>query len=114
MLINKNQASKELGVTRQYINKLKNMIPRPTYFVEVKERLRENGIIYEPGLYIDNEHHEWKFLIKKRENKSKPKAQVKNNELLKLIQATEKVLIDEFGEKKAENIKTRIIQELKQ
>jgi hypothetical protein len=53
MLINRNQAAKQAGVTRQAIYKKFNEVPRAAFFVELKE-----------GWRVDDDHLEWKRYVR--------------------------------------------------
>lgn len=100
MLVNQNRAAQILGVTRQYVYKLSKRKPRPTYFIELKE-----------GLAVDTENTDFKYL-QQRVGKRQEKKVDTDSQVEDLINAVDYVIMSEFGEEKALQIKFKIIERL--
>lgn len=105
MILTMYEASKKYKMSRTALKKKSRKIPRPTFFVDVKN--------YEFPK-IDDQNEEWKsyvLRINARNNKKTEPDNTDNMELIdKLISAMDNVLIVEFGEDVANRIKSKIIQ----
>jgi hypothetical protein len=102
MLINQNQASKKANCSRNYIGKLKNQIPRPLYFVDVKT-----------GVMIDDGHPAWIAEVKKIKSNKEYIPNTPDKKLIRVINTVISVITEEYDEEEAGRISGLIMEGLK-
>ena len=100
MLVNQNQAAVIAETTRQNIHRISKLIPRPAYFIEIKGE----------APMVDDEHPEFKYFCQRRKKRI---LKIDNNDnsadMEGLLELINKVITEEFGEKKALEIKFKIM-----
>jgi hypothetical protein len=100
MLINQNQAAIKAETTRQNINRISKLMPRPAYFVDVRD-----------GVMIDDQHPEFKYFCDR--STKKPDKNDNSKDMMRLITAVETVITEKYDVETANEIKQLIILELK-
>jgi len=107
-IITRYEAAKKYGMSQMALKRQQDKNPRPTFFVDIKDY---------PHPKIDDQNHEWKAYVaryKARMLRSlNPKDSNNDDDTVdKLLSAMDQVITEEFGKKKAIELKFAIIERM--
>ena len=104
MILTQYGAWKKYGISITSLQKKAKAIPRPSYFIDVK---------FSTAPRIDEDHPEWDTYMKLIKQKKMFEAKKDESiDAMKLIDIIGEVLTEEFGDKKALEIKSKIVEKL--
>jgi hypothetical protein len=103
MIVTQYEAAKMLGVTKQYLFKLSKQVPRPLYFLDLKEGAAR----------VDTENPDFKYLaqrIKRKQERTKTASDKMSID--KLMTVMDHVITEMYGKEDSIKIKMAIIERM--